>query len=564
MKSCWVIHPLLVAIFPTIFLFSHNVYETNPHDLIAPLVVNAGLAFLAWSILGWLLRSMAKAGIILSLFLIFFYSWSHTNQALNDGLTELSRVWVYHEIIVPPKYILGTELALLVIVSILAVRPAAIPRSLTKGLNGFALLLVCIPTTNTMLALRRDPPAPDPATQTQAALPSKYREPAVIPTAPTVARKPDIYYIILDGYARSDIMQSYYGYDVEGFLGRLEKRGFYVARNSRANYCQTPLCLSSSLNCKYLDEVSGESSLCFEICRDLIGKNAVAKTLKQLGYTFVTFSTGFDQTDHPEADLYLSPNPPLSAFQWMLVSTTPLASMLQGPAQANPYVLARKRTLFLLDKLPAVAQMTEPTFTFAHIVCPHPPFVFGENGEDVSPYDKMYRLTDGDQFRLFYGTREEYIEGYRKQATYITNQVEKLVDRILANSAEPPIIILQSDHGSGLGLNIRSMEQSDLEERMSILNAYYLPYGGREQLYDSISPVNSFRVVLNRNFGANLPLLPDRSYYSTWPDPLKFIDVTDRLKNRNPGPGPQTAVAREPVMSGSRPHESPRTDLRFR
>lgn len=47
-----------------------------------------------------------------------------------------------------------------------------------------------------------------------------------------------------------------------------------------------------------------------------------------------------------------------------------------------------------------------------------------------------------------------------------------------------------------------------------------------EGLYGSISPVNSFRVVLNTVFGAQLPLLPDRSFYSTWPELYRFIDVT--------------------------------------
>jgi hypothetical protein len=174
--------------------------------------------------------------------------------------------------------------------------------------------------------------------------------------------------------------------------------------------------------------------------------------------------------------------------------------------------------------------MREPTFTFAHIVCPHPPFIFGAKGEDVSQYDKLFRLTDGDQFREFYGSAQDYIKGYHDQARFITAQIQTVIDRILANSSEPPIIILQSDHGSGLGLNIFSVDRTDLEERMSILNAYYLPCGGKEDLYPEITPVNSFRVVLKHNFGAHLDLLEDRSYYSTWHDPRQFIDVTERLR----------------------------------
>jgi hypothetical protein len=92
------------------------------------------------------------------------------------------------------------------------------------------------------------------------------------------------------------------------------------------------------------------------------------------------------------------------------------------------------------------------------------------------------------------------------------------------------VIILQSDHGSGLGLSTQSLEQTDLRERMSILNAYYLPGPGRQALYPSISPVNTFRVLFNAYFGAGLDLLPDRSYFSTWDEPFKFIDVSRSVR----------------------------------
>jgi hypothetical protein len=67
------------------------------------------------------------------------------------------------------------------------------------------------------------------------------------------------------------------------------------------------------------------------------------------------------------------------------------------------------------------------------------------------------------------------------------------------------VIILQGDHGSP---RAKGWE-------MTILNAYYLPDAqGRSRLYPSISPVNSFRVIFNAYFGADLPLLPDKAYRS--------------------------------------------------
>jgi hypothetical protein len=61
---------------------------------------------------------------------------------------------------------------------------------------------------------------------------------------------------------------------------------------------------------------------------------------------------------------------------------------------------------------------------------------------------------------------------------------------------------------------------------MTILNAYYFPDKQYQGLHDRITPVNSFRVVLNTFFGAQIPLLEDRSFFSTWAEPYQFIDVT--------------------------------------
>ena len=115
---------------------------------------------------------------------------------------------------------------------------------------------------------------------------------------------------------------------------------------------------------------------------------------------FVTFATGFDETEHPDAEVYLSPFVYMSPFHRMLLDHTPLSSLIPAPERwATRTRSLAQRTLFLLDKLPQIASWSEPTFTFAHIVSPHPPFVFGENGEDVGEHDQQYYLTDGEYFR---------------------------------------------------------------------------------------------------------------------------------------------------------------------
>jgi hypothetical protein len=164
------------------------------------------------------------------------------------------------------------------------------------------------------------------------------------------------------------------------------------------------------------------------------------------------------------------------------------------------------------------------------MLCPHPPFFFGEDGEDVSQRYIQFDLTGGGRINGRFQFPDEFRRAYRDQSAYITREIENTIDQLLAASPQPPIIIVQSDHGSELYLDRESVSHSDVTERMSILNAYYFPDGRYHELYQSISPVNSFRVVLNTFFGASLELLPDKSYFSTWPDPYHFVDVTAKVR----------------------------------
>ncbi len=62
---------------------------------------------------------------------------------------------------------------------------------------------------------------------------------------------PDIYYLVLDGYGRGDVLQKYYGFDNAEFLDGLRQRGFYIADKSSTNYPSTVFSLPSSLNMRY-------------------------------------------------------------------------------------------------------------------------------------------------------------------------------------------------------------------------------------------------------------------------------------------------------------------------
>jgi hypothetical protein len=152
------------------------------------------------------------------------------------------------------------------------------------------------------------------------------------------------------------------------------------------------------------------------------------------------------------------------------------------------------RQLFILDQLPRLTSIPEPKFVFAHLIVPHVPFVFAADGSiltDPGYYsNELYEPVD----------REHLVQGYLNQVAFIDNQIVEVVRQIIEHSSPPPIIVLQGDHGL------------ENENRLTILNAYYLPENGSAGLYPSITPVNTFRYIFNTYFDGQYELLPDTSY----------------------------------------------------
>jgi hypothetical protein len=349
---------------------------------------------------------------------------------------------------------------------------------------------------------------------------------------PEVKSLPDIYYIILDGYARGDVLLEVYGVDNSGFLDQLRERGFFVAVESRANYCQTVLSLASSLNLEYLDHLVdriGTDRRSTGPVISMIRNSAVVRVLEQNGYQTIAFASGYTGTEILTADRYLSAHWYPDEFQVALINMTPIPFFAESLFPMTHW--HRERILYALEHVPEVSEPGRPTFVFAHIVSPHPPFVFGRHGEEIEP-QYQFVLHDGSHLVGTRGfTREEYVYGYREQLLFINSRVVQLVDDILSRKDRPAVVILQADHGPGSMLNWGSVDDTNLRERFSILNAYYLPGDGSVHLYDAISPVNSFRVIFNLYLHGGYDLLPDESYFSTFTRPYDLVRVTDALNN---------------------------------
>jgi hypothetical protein len=177
------------------------------------------------------------------------------------------------------------------------------------------------------------------------------------------------------------------------------------------------------------------------------------------------------------------------AFKNMDIVKAPQIAELAG------YEVDRAIVRYSLDELPVIAQLRGPKLVFAHIMLPHPPYVFGPDGEEQ---DLSW---DSSNVALLH-------QGYRDQVLYANKRILPIIDVILAESKGNVIIVLEGDHGL--------IEYKDATEHMKNLNAYYFPDHDYSDLYPWITPVNSFRVILSDFFGQNYPLLKDQSYFSIY------------------------------------------------
>ena len=525
MKRIPIVHPLLFAVYPVLALLAHNISEVPLKEAIRPLIASVISSGILLLLLRFILKNWHKAGLITTAVVLWFFSYAHAYNLLKTSDLDLFSTIGRH------RYFVPISVALLAGVCWWIIRRRTSQVQLTNFLNLVAAISLALPLyTITSFEFR---------TAGQVQLDFIQSEALQLPQD---EQSPDIYYIVMDSYAREDTLRRVFDYDNTPFLQDLAERGFFVAYHGFSNYSRTSLSLASSLNMDFiqnlivdLDPYSRQQEPLWE----LIQNSRVRNALEDLGYKTVAFSTGYSRTELKDADIYITGGTldqilglnAFSNFEGMLIDNSAGLILLDGaialpllfPGLKYPYQLHREWVLNIFDHLSDLPDIDEPMFVFAHIISPHSPFVFERDGSlvDRSPgFTLGFTFGDGSSIM-----DEEYIEAYRNQLHYINTRLVQTIDAILAHSETPPILILQSDHGPiPEGSKMRYTQQ-----RMAILSAYYLPGNGDEFLYPTITPVNTFRVIFNTYYSGAYELLPDRVYFSAYPMIYNFTDVTDEV-----------------------------------
>jgi hypothetical protein len=493
------LHPILFAAYAVLFLYSANLDQVLPVDAAAPLARAIVAAAALTAVLALVFRDVRKGAIVATAIVVAYSGFGHVAGFLAGlGLGDAAQVGAW---------------GLVVVATVIFVARAnsKVPQ-VTAGLNVVAVILVLI-VAATILPYEISRARRGPAS---------HAPPVLARTDAAPGR--DIYFLVFDRYGSADAIERRFNITDNDLYGWLRQSGFQVPANSHANYRATDFSLAATLNMQFLDNLTrevGRNSDDRTAAQEMLRGHEVGRFLKSQGYRYYQIASWYG----PSRSIAIADENLVygvaTEFESVLNDTTilPAIDRLRGVVSAEPTFRDRHRegVLFGFRQLRRVATAPGPKFVFAHILLPHDPYVFKADGSPLS--EEEAKAAPEPQL-------------YADHLAYANSQIKEVVGYLLAGPEETrPIVIIEGDEGPLMCQRIDCVMSTPeyLRIRLGNLVAMYLP-GVDDKLPDTFTPVNTFRVVFREYFGADLELLPDRSF--TWPDNdhlYDFKDVTDQI-----------------------------------
>lgn len=476
--------PLFVIFFPVftvLALAASNLGQSMINVILRPLLFSTLSALVLFLVLLLMTNNPHQAGILALIGEIFLLTYGHFYNLMEDRVIG--------------DWVIGTHFSVLIIWAVFFVVFTLFVIFKVRFNTNSTLIINIVMLTITLLQIGRITAyeikaqiVDDDITQDQ--------QPTLIhPQDPS--SMPDVYFIILDQYARSDALMAEFEYDNQAFIDDLKEIGFWVAECSRSNYAFTVMSLSSQLNMAYVEDLTDEPSL--KSTTALIRNNKVHRAFEEIGYITIAFDMGFPWGNLKGSDFYFDESTEtlhrtsLDPFEILYLRST-LAILLftdevgiGGQITQSDLEQKAERTRLILEVLPEISAISGPKFIHAHIITPHPPYLFN---------------ADGTLNRDAENTNDE--DGYPTQLEFIEPRIVDVIQQILKNAEQQPIIILQGDHGF-----------FDKKYATSNLLALHLPGNEGEDLDHHMTLINVFPFIFNHYFNANVEYLPDLSYYHT-------------------------------------------------
>lgn len=317
--------------------------------------------------------------------------------------------------------------------------------------------------------------------------------------------KPDVYLIIADEYAGHTELNDLFQFDNSSFINQLAERNFYTIPESISNYNYTPFSVGSILDMDYLNlenRYRQKNDLAYSY--EVIKESKMIQFFKTNGYTFYNYSIFDFEGQLSQINKGLLPvKTKLITSQTFLSRISRdlsyhLVTFFKSKKEIKKRVYSNRINNELLYKSTidiTKKNVPKPKFVYTHLEMPHYPYYYDKQGVE-QPFEK---LEEGYQVNKL---------AYIEYLQYSNKKILELIDNILTNSKKPPIIILMGDHG------FRHFTEK-VENKYYFLNltSIHFPDKNYKNINDSLSGVNLFRVILNKQFQQHLPYLNDSTSY---------------------------------------------------
>ncbi|HPJ40438.1 MAG TPA: hypothetical protein PLT75_18515, partial [Spirochaetota bacterium] len=196
--------PLLLGLYSLLFLLVKNIHCIFISSVFAPLGVILALCFLVYLIVFLCLKNYPKASLVSSLILFVLLFYGHIQMFfMKQGILF---TWAWSR-----PVLLALISCMVLVPAVMIVRNRGDLKKLYTGSLLVVLALNIMPLWSLgMYGVREHP-------RIAAGLDHiRHIDPAVTPGSP--GQMPDIYYIIADGYGRSDVLREMYSCDNSGFI----------------------------------------------------------------------------------------------------------------------------------------------------------------------------------------------------------------------------------------------------------------------------------------------------------------------------------------------------------
>ncbi|MCX6251667.1 MAG: hypothetical protein NTX61_13055 [Bacteroidetes bacterium] len=475
---------LLFALYPLLALYAYNVGELVLTQLSLPIIFTLALSTVLFGLWLIILKNNFKASLATVIFLILFWNY----EFIYMGITKIVNLQYWH--LIPLLFFIYFHLVYFI---------TKIKQQKTLiNLNTILLLPISLLIIINVVTI----------------LPSEFRKNKTLNNIKvnqqvqkeiTGKSYPDIILLLLDEYASIKTMKEEWGYDNSAFGLFLKEKGFFIAEESKSRFDKTLTAMPSLLNLDYVDKNSTDVEL-----YQKYNNNYLFNFFDKIGYK-IFFLDAFSRSQHTlklnniihiyYEDIDIEHGYRLDEFSKLIANQSmlsPFIYLFEG-TKTNVFYEVNKYFFNYIYNYPLTTKtIKQPTFLYTHFNCPHLPYVFDRNGNFTENPTNYWEYGSVDKIVL----KKLYLEQY----IYLTKRISNIVSKILETSKNEPIIIIQSDHGprsSSVGV------ESEVQH-YRVFNAVYFPDGVYKNLYNSIAPVNTIRVILNKYFGEHYKILEDK------------------------------------------------------